>query len=134
MRTLTQTEAAYLAGVLDGEGSITMQRSGRIGTPLIAVDSTDAELLAWIHERCGGWIIFKKRYADHHRQAWIWRVKAQRALRVLEQVMPYLVIERKRQRAQALLDGYDACTPANGRYTPKMREAKLALVERVLSI
>lgn len=131
----SETELAYIAGIIDGEGSITLQRNKgerNIARPLIAVDSTDRELIDWLHLRLGGSRVTKKKYADHHRQAYTWRLKDNRALVLLRLTLPYMVIERKRRRALMLVEEYRALTPANGRYTPELIVAKLAFIDRFL--
>ena len=133
MRTLSDTEAAYLAGIIDGEGTVCLNRSyaAQFPTfqPLVAVTSTDIELLTWIKERAKGTIIKQKRYVDHHTQAHIWRLKSDGALALLARTMPFMVIERKKVKAEALVTNWKRVTPRNGYYTEEMRKQKLEFVE-----
>ena len=58
-------EKAYIAGIIDGEGSIMLQRfhSGEYPSPCISIASTTLELLNWIKDIIGkGTIINKKNY------------------------------------------------------------------------
>ena len=101
---MNDVELAYLAGIVDGEGTVTMSRSGtRTYRPAVNVDSTDRELIEWIHERCGGMIIEKKTYKSHHRQSYIWRLRNFAAVEMLAAILPFMVIERKRKRAEIIV-------------------------------
>jgi len=50
---MKQTEAAYVAGIIDGEGSIMLTRnhSGEFRRPFISIASTDKELLINFNRR-----------------------------------------------------------------------------------
>ena len=49
---MTETEKAYLAGIIDGEGSIMLQKfhSNEFPAPCVSIASTSLELLTWIKE------------------------------------------------------------------------------------
>ena len=100
------------------------------------MDSTDREILEeLLRLHGGGKLVAKRNRAEHHRQAWSWRLYgADNVLAFLAAVLPYLRCPTKRDRAQLIVDEYKALTPRNGRYTPEQWEAKAALGERVLAI
>ena len=52
---MTETEKAYIAGIIDGEGSIMLQKihSNEHPSPCISIASTTLELLKWIKETIG---------------------------------------------------------------------------------
>jgi hypothetical protein len=133
---VSDTEAAYAAGILDGEGSISLTRvhKDRYPSPQVSVASTDRELLEWLQARFGGSIVRKRTYKPHHSQSYDWKVTDRKALRVLKRVRPFLVIERKVKRCDLLLTEYLACTPRNGRYTTEQLERKQLLIERFASL
>ena len=133
---LSDIEAAYAAGILDGEGSIGLSRvhSSRWPSPVVSVASTDRELLEWLRARVGGTIIQKQTYQPHHSRSFDWKLTDRRALSFLKIVRPFLVIQRKINRADLLLNDYLACTPRNGRYTVEMAARKRALIERFSSL
>ncbi len=119
---LSDTEAAYAAGIVDGEGSIyfSRNRKSRWPSPVVSVASTDRELLEWLRSRVGGSIIEKRTYQPHHARSYDWKLTDRRALDFLKIVHPFLVIRRKIMRCDILLMEYIACTPHNGRYTSEM--------------
>src|SRR3972149_4778403 len=123
---LSDTEAAYAAGIVDGEGSIqlTRNRKSRWPSPAVSVASTDRELLEWLRSRAGGTIIRKRTYRPTHNPSFEWKLTDRRALHFLEIVRPCLVIRRKIARCDLLLADYVGCTPRNGRYTVEMATRK----------
>ncbi len=133
---LGDTEAAYAAGILDGEGSIqfTRNRKVRLPSPTVSICSTDRELLEWFRSRIGGTIIRKRTYRPHHSPSFDWKLTDRKALQFLAIVRPFLVIKRKIVRCDLLLSDYLACTPRNGRYTPELLVRKQELIERFASL
>ena len=133
---LSDTEAAYAAGILDGEGSIyfSRNRTTRWPSPIVSVASTDRELLEWLRTRLGGSIIQKRTYQPHHARSYDWKLTDRRALEFLKIVRPFLVIKRKIVRCDVLLAEYLACTPRNGRYTSEIAARKRDLIERFSSL
>lgn len=59
---MTNEEAAYVAGIIDGEGTITLTRmhAKEYRRPVITVASTDLELLLYLKSLCGGYVTNKK--------------------------------------------------------------------------
>ena len=119
MRSLSPTEAAYIAGIIDGEGCIEFKWANRIrrdrkGTPTyrtlivrLEVPQVDKRLIDWLMEITKEGTRDIKRYPknptyhDQHR----WRVGYHGVYRVLKQVYSYLVI--KQQKAKLVIDHYD---------------------------
>lgn len=133
---LSDTEAAYAAGIVDGEGSIYFSRNHktRWPSPIVSVASTDRELLEWLRARVGGTIIQKRTYQPQHARSYDWKLTDRRALEFLKLVQPFLVIQRKQVRCEMLLTKYLECTPRNGRYTAAMTARKQDLIERFSSL
>jgi len=133
---LDDTEAAYAAGILDGEDSIQFarQRKLRWPSPIVSVCSTDRELLEWFRSRLGGSIIQKRPRKPNHSTAYDWKLADRRAIEFLRIVRPFLVIHRKIARCELLLTEYLPCTPRNGRYTTEIANKKRELIERFSSL
>ncbi|MEH7237194.1 LAGLIDADG family homing endonuclease [Bacillus sp. JJ1562] len=57
-------EASYIAGIIDGEGSISLTRmhEKEHRRPCISIASTDMELLIYIQKLTGGVITSKRNY------------------------------------------------------------------------
>ena len=133
---LSDIEAAYAAGILDGEGSVSLTRnhSGRWPSPQVSVASNDRELLDWLRCRFGGSITVKQPRKPQHSLSFDWKLTDRRALHFLQIVRPYLVIDRKIRRCDLLLIAYLECTPRNGRYSEEMLLNKQSLLSQFASL
>lgn len=130
---MEEVDLAYAAGLMDGEGTVTLMRvrkSAKYKAPVVSMTSTDRPLLIWLKDQFGGHVRTQKRYADHHKQAWVWHARYSAALNFLSQVRPWLRVPEKCRRADLLLQEYPRLTPRNGKYTSEMRTQKLAFEDR----
>jgi hypothetical protein len=121
-RTLTIDEAAYLAGLIDGEGTISLSRrhANERRQLVVSISSTELELLDWAASTTGvGKITRKRTTSDKHAPGLTYSVSNRQALAVLSQVQPYLR-SYKKLRAKLVLDQYLALTPRNGKYTDEV--------------
>lgn len=113
-------EAAYVAGIIDGEGSITLTRmhTKEHRRPCISIASTDIELLVYVQELTGGRINSKRNYnPDKHKDSFTLTVlKKDEVFSSLQSTLPFLRIERKKLRAKWILDHYESVTIRNGKY------------------
>lgn len=68
---MTQLEIGYLAGIIDGEGTITLTKDKEFRFPTIAVASCTLGILEEIKRICdGGVITSKKTYKVNHSPSW----------------------------------------------------------------
>ncbi|SMC23965.1 hypothetical protein SAMN02745134_02051 [Clostridium acidisoli DSM 12555] len=135
---LTKEEKAYIAGIVDGEGSIMLLKfhKNQFPAPCISIASTTMELLDWIKLKTGmGTIKHKKNYnLERHRECFTYVVKYNDAITLLSAIEAYLVIETKRKRAKFILNGYKNVTPRNGRYSLEKLEAKQMFYEEFMKL
>lgn len=133
MEKLKAEEAAYIAGIVDGEGTITLtsHKKGNFPSPTISVASSDIELLLWLKGKIGKGTISKKRNynTEKHKDSWSYMLKQNYALDILQEIEPYLVINSKKARANFILNNYKKLTPRNGIYTKEMLEKKFLFIE-----
>ncbi|MFE8696583.1 LAGLIDADG family homing endonuclease [Cytobacillus sp. FJAT-53684] len=131
-------EASYIAGIIDGEGSITLTRLhiNEHRRPCITIASTDIELLIYIQSLTSGGISRKKNYnPDRHKDSYTLNVrKKEDVLRTLNDVWPYLRVNKKRNRALWILENYERVTPRNGKYSPELLSKKLLFEEHFFQI
>lgn len=97
VKTMVDTESAYLAGLIDGEGSIIAvkrNKKGRI-TWRLQVSSTTPILLDWCVEKTGVGKIIKRvsRNPLHADSQW-WQCYSWNAKKILEQTLPYMVLKK----------------------------------------
>jgi hypothetical protein len=127
IRTLSDVEAAYIAGIIDGEGTITLTRTkGGFRAPIVSISSNDLELLEWVKETIGGgWILIKPPRRATHKIGYAWCIKSRNAVLLCAMIKPYLRIASKYRRADLLTDRYLSVTKRNGNYSDAERESKV---------
>jgi len=133
----SETERAWVAGFMDGDGCITLASASgpTYRKPLVVVDNTDMELLDELTRMYGGSIVLKKKSQEHHRQAWSWRIYgADNVIRFLQDVLPYMRCPSKVIRGRMLVEEYKKVTVRNGYYTDNLRELKEDFEARFLSV
>ena len=96
----------YLAGILDGEGCITIgagQKETCINyNSIVVVQNTSRVLIDWLHNKFGGSVYLSKKATEKTKEAYMWRVLKKRDIEVLLlATLPYLVV--KREQAKYLL-------------------------------
>lgn len=89
---LSPTEAAYLAGIIDGEGSISMDF--RRNTYRLSIGNTDKALLNWIYDRLGGAIRLKEK-KEGRKPMYYWVCNQMYIVfSILSAVEPYLIVKK----------------------------------------
>ncbi|MQR94992.1 LAGLIDADG family homing endonuclease [Fictibacillus phosphorivorans] len=135
---MKQWEAAYLAGVIDGEGSIMLTRMHKkeFRRPCISIASTDLELLQYVHSLTGGIVIGKKNYQPIiHRKSFTLTIKNKNTVfSILNQIAPFLRIDKKRNRALFILEEYNRVTARNGKYTADQLNQKILFEKRFFEL
>ena len=106
---MKDTDLAYAAGFIEGDGSITIHRRRPCGehrniihTLVLIATNTDKRVLDWFKEEFGGYVYLSHkphRNKPHWRPRSSWRIASSSAEEVLKQILPYLKIKRE----QALL-------------------------------
>lgn len=144
---LTPTEWAYLAGIVDGEGTITILRVSKrkgqthILQPKIDVTNTSKRLLDWLGEKVdmkvngrtkpmtSGDLTFKRQPAVcYDIQIWGYRV-----YHVLLNIQPYLVIKREQaELVRAFLESRTARSEAT--YNPPYIQEELDIWLKVRAL
>jgi len=102
-----ENKFAYLAGIIDGEGSISIEIQGAAECRKtdyyairLLVINTDTRLLEWLKENFGGSINKRKAY-ENRRQCYNWALFSYDAANLLAKCLPFMII--KKQRAQVLI-------------------------------
>ena len=136
VKKLSPVDAAYIAGLIDGEGTITLTRKHRNENRQLAISisSTEKNLLEFVLSTAGVGKITNKRIAQaHHTPSFVYAIYNRQALDLLEQLLPYLR-GYKTRRAKLILRDYIKLTPRNGKYTPEQRLARKHFESCVLDI
>ena len=134
--TLNPPDAAYIAGLIDGEGTITLTRKHRNENRQLAVtiSNTEKDLLEFVYQTVGAGRITRKRTSQiHHTPSFTYAIYNRQALCLLEQIYPYLKTYKLR-RAALILHDYLELTPRNGKYTEQQKLARAQFEAAVLVI
>lgn len=100
------TVLAYIAGIIDGEGCILTDSTGKYWYVKVAM--TDIEVIDWL-VKYGGKKHYRKPSGTSKLDAWSWDVNRQRDVRdLLITILPYMVLERKRFLAMKAIEEIDA--------------------------
>lgn len=122
---MNMTDIGWLAGFIDGEGSVCLDRRGVWRQPLLSATSTDIELLENVRRLVGGCITPVK-VRRPRKASWLWKLNgAQQVIVVLRTVVDYMHCPQKIRRAQHIIREYTAVTSRNGFYTDDLRAAKI---------
>ncbi len=111
---MKDTELAYLAGIIDGEGSIElrMQRTGSLDL-VLHVFNSDAPLFRWIEERFAGttYEIHRRLRVDKPQWApmYNWNMRGESARDLLAELEPWMVI--KKPQADLAIEAFDNRQP-----------------------
>ena len=97
----------YLAGIVDGEGCLyTFRklngRNKRYKTYRIIVTNTNLELIKWIANNFGGYIVTMKKEEPHYKQCYQWLLDGPRAIMLISELAPLLIV--KREKASKILN------------------------------
>lgn len=136
IRNLSPADAAYIAGLIDGEGTVTLTRRHRNEhrQVVVSIASTERALLEFVKSATGvGKITRKRVVSTRHSPSFTYAVSNRQALALLGQIRGQLK-SYKAQRADLLLADYVRLTPPNGHYSPEMTTRRAAFVKSLLSI
>ncbi len=102
---MKETECAYLAGIVDGEGNIGLVRRppkpecGEISPTFldyVKISNTDYRMLAWVKDKVGaGSIYAEARVKERCRKIYTWHISSEKSADFLAQVYPYLVVKKE---------------------------------------
>lgn len=132
---VTNEELAYTAGIVDGEGSISIakHKDGHNFNYVlqVAVDNASAWLIMWLDSTYGGSISRYKPKEQKHSEIFRWTTSGRGAMKFLEFILPYLQI--KKPQAEIAIKFVRYRKKQAGGYSsfnhPRFTEEELALQE-----
>ena len=128
--------AGYIAGLIDGEGTITLTRAHRNENRrlVVSIRNNDLSLLQFVLEVVGaGRITTKRTYNPRHAPNFTYQISSRQALQLLRQMAP-LLRSYKAARAKLALAEYVRLTPRNGKYAPELRARRAEFEAKFLAI
>lgn len=102
LRTMSLSERAYLAGIVDGEGTIGIY-SRRIGRSMpalfVKVSNTSIALINWLQFKVGG-SISSPQLSRHPngKPVYVWRSGGVLAFKITRSILPLLVVKDRQAR------------------------------------
>lgn len=85
---------AYLAGIIDGEGHVKIEKWGVVR---LVVGMTDKETPEWLYKTYGGTLAYLDKHRKDRKNVWIWRLNnSLDNLKLLIMIYPFLLIKRKK--------------------------------------
>ena len=136
VKSFSLTEAAYVAGLIDGEGTISLTRKHRIDNRqlVVSISSTERHMLEYVRDVVGaGRITNKRTYQPNHSPSFTYTITNRQALTLLKQIAPYLR-SYKVDRANLILEHYLRLTPRNGRYSIQLTRERETFIQQFLSL
>lgn len=97
---MTETELAYTAGIIDGEGTVVIERSSDHKSAAsiryrmhLTVCIREKHLCEWLQLRFGGKLYLAVPRSPKHADYWMWRVTCAEAVECLSAIRPYLLLK-----------------------------------------
>ena len=121
---MTETDAAYLAGLFDGEGSVYYKRTKQIrhnrpGKPVhniwvirMETAMTEKSIINWVHDFTGVGHSGPRKVKPGKKKQWRWRCSHRDAYYVSRVIWPYAHV--KLNKIQQIIDHYSEHKVMNG--------------------
>ena len=132
---LSVGDSAYIAGLIDGEGTITLTRkhANENRRVAITISCTERQILEFVLSCTdAGRITNMRRSRENHPPSFTYAIYNRQALTLLDQVTPFLR-SYKKIRSQLILDSCLKLTPRNGKYSEAILEERQVFEQQVLS-
>lgn len=136
VQNLSTEDAAYIAGLIGGEGTIALSRkhANENRQLVVTISNTEYPILDFVLHTVGAGKITRKRSSrPQHQPGLTYAITNRQALDLLGQVHRFLR-SYKRGRSALVLSSYVALTPRNGKYTSDLVEARTAFEARFLAM
>lgn len=123
----TPEKLSYLAGIIDGEGSISIEiqsqsirhnRKCDYYSLRLIVTNTSLTLLNWIVFNFGGTLRKRKLYASNHKQCYTWSLCSHNAANLLKACEIYMII--KKPHVAVFYEFSTTMTKANSRLSDEL--------------
>lgn len=102
MSIMSKLTAAYMAGIVDGDGYLGIQKTHRDTFKdgikyevCIKIGMNNKEFIEWLKESFGG-NIHERRFEDNRKTFYSWTIRGCKAIKpIIEKIYPYLKVKRK---------------------------------------
>ena len=125
---------AYMAGMIDADGSVSMKFDGKFRSPIVTVYNNDYSIMEALQIAWGGKISSRNYDNPKWNTSYEIRFNTSESLNIIECILPFMLHTKKKARAKLLNEHYRDCTPRNGKYSKQQLAQKRWLEEEVMSI
>lgn len=92
---MSKLTAAYVAGLIDGEGCLEIQKKDTKYQARIRICMTDEKMIKWLQESFGGYFETRKFNNDAWKDAYGWTIKNNIMVKpFIEKICPYLKLKK----------------------------------------
>ena len=105
---LTETEKAYIAGIIDGEGNMSLSKMSNSEVSYrvnLYISNTNKELINWLHHKFRNGVIYTVKSVGNRKQCYKYNLCHNLGANIIKVVFPYLIV--KREQAKLILDYWD---------------------------
>ena len=132
---MRKEDIIYLAGIIDGEGTISVNIGRKKGTDApylhgqLRVANTNLELINWLVSKFSGSIIKRKKKESYHKQGYEWHLGMHPASEILKKCRAFLII--KKEQAELFIKLADRMKANRSRslLTDQEKEERKNLIE-----
>ena len=129
-----ETDLAYLACAIDGEGTVGAQLDPRNISHLairISIANSHHGFIDWLHGTFGGVIYNRKTYKDYHKPQKEWRVMGLDAIGLAKLAVPYAIIKKEQLE---LLIALEPLRNPRRKTTPEVTAQRIPIVDRITEL
>lgn len=126
---VTKNDWAYLAGFVDADGTIALNRWREKCTNRwcyllrLCVSNCDKNIMNWLVSKLGGGVYLCNQNAPkHHRTLWRWVLCGTNARPVIEKILPFMLIKQK--HAELALQYIKTIDRKRNRIPPEIKEQR----------
>jgi len=133
---MTETDLAYLAGIIDGEGCISVSENPRNGRKyyrlILDVTNTNDILMQWLEDTFGGIVRTNYARAENRSNLHGWTVSGKQCQELLAMVLPYLIIKKAQAELALAMNISDYGGSCRWSYTEEEEMARGAIREAIM--
>lgn len=130
------TDLAYIAGLIDGEGCISLEppgmtRTGKFRAPRarVIVSMTTPDVLHWLKATVGGGMWERKSRQPTQKPVWTWTLSGRAVAALLVGLLPYLKV--KDEQARVAIAFLNVERPTQWLLTDSYRTTMVELADRM---
>ena len=118
---LTDTQLAYIAGIVDGEGCVSSTYPKSAARPLfLALTMIHRPTILWLKTVVGGGVVRHQTRQGGVRQAWTWLLSGIRAYALLRRLVPFMHTKREEAKVACRIGETFFVNQVRGRVTPEV--------------